>query len=82
MPETVLTDDKFDNGAISVINLLVESGLCSSNGDARRLIKDGGVTVGDEKITDFAKTYTKDDFAGEFIIKKGKKTFHKFRLAD
>ncbi len=81
MPETVLTDDNFVDGAVSVITLLTASGLCASNGDARRLIKDGGLTVCDEKVTDFAKTYTKDAFANEFIIKKGKKTFHKFTLA-
>ena len=77
MPTTTLTDADFTYGKISLAALLVKCELCPSNSEAKRNIKQGGISVGDEKITDFAKTYEKADFSGDFIIKKGKKDYHK-----
>ncbi len=77
MPTTTLTDADFTDGKISLAALLVKCELCPSNSEAKRNIKQGGISVGDEKITNFAKTYEKADFSGDFIIKKGKKDYHK-----
>ena len=77
MPTTTLTDADFTDGKISLAALLVKCELCPSNSEAKRNIKQGGISVCDEKVTDFAKTYEKADFTGDFIIKKGKKEFHK-----
>ncbi len=81
MPKTVLTSDNFTDGGISVIDMLLVSKLCPSKGEARRLITQGGVSVGDEKVTDFAKVYEASAFEGDgLIVKKGKKTFHRFTI--
>jgi tyrosyl-tRNA synthetase len=78
MPATELTADKFENGKIGAMTLLVACGLCASNGEARRLIQQGGVTVNDQKVTDIAATFDQDDFTGDgVVIKKGKKVFHR-----
>ena len=77
MPTTTLTDADFIDGKISLAALLVKCELCPSNSEAKRNIKQGGISVCDEKVTDFAKTYEKADFTGDFIIKKGKKEYHK-----
>ena len=77
MPTTILTDADFTDGKISLASLLVKCELCPSNSEAKRNIKQGGISVNDEKVTDFAKTYEKTDFSGDFIIKKGKKEYHK-----
>ena len=77
MPTTTLTDADFTDGKISLASLLVKCELCPSNSEAKRNIKQGGISVCDEKVTDFAKTYEKADFTGDFIIKKGKKEYHK-----
>ena len=77
MPTTELTEEDFTDGSISLAAILVRCGLCPSNSDAKRNIKQGGISVNDEKITDFAKSYSKADIDGEFIIKKGKKDYHK-----
>lgn len=37
---------------VSILNALVSIGFCSSNGEAKRLIKGGGARVDDEQITD------------------------------
>ena len=78
MPATELSADKFENGAIGIINLLVACGLCASNGEARRLVQQGGVSVDDKKVTDITAVFHQEDFAGDgVIIKKGKKVFHR-----
>ena len=82
MPATGLTDDDFTDGAIGALTLLVRCGLAASNGEARRLIQQGGVAMGDEKMTDPAAQFGKDTFAGDgVIIRKGKKVFHCAKLA-
>ena len=80
MPSTFLSDEDFSDGKISLSNLLVKCELCPSNSEAKRLIKQGGVSVNDQKVTDFASAYDKDFFKSEVIIKKGKKDYHKVTL--
>ena len=78
MPTTELTNDDFGGGAINVLTLLVKCGLASSNSEARRLVQQGGVTVGDEKVGSIDVTYGCEQFTGDgVIIKKGKKVFHR-----
>ena len=80
MPTTVLGDAQFTDGKIGVLTLLTACGLCASNGEARRLVQQGGVTVNDRKA-DAADTFDRDDFAGEgLVIKKGKKVYHRARI--
>ena len=78
MPSTALTDADFTDGSIGALTLLVKCGLAASNGEARRLIQQGGVMVADEKVTDPAAQFPREKFTGEgVIIKKGKKVFHR-----
>ena len=78
MPSTELPAAKFEDGKIGAIALLVACGLCPSNGEARRLIQQGGMMVNDQKVTDIAAAFGQEDFRGEgVIIKKGKKVFHR-----
>ena len=78
MPVITLTDADFEDGSIGIIKILVNAQLAKSNGEARRLIQQGGISVNDEKVTDFTKVITIDEIAsGDIIIKKGKKIFYK-----
>ena len=56
----------------NIVNLLVESGLCPSKSEARRLVIQGGIVVDNEKIVDPNFEVSKD-----FILKKGKKNIYK-----
>ena len=57
---------------------MVKTKMAPSQGEARRLVQQGGVMVNDEKIAAFDRAFTVADIqAGDFIIKKGKKTFHR-----
>ena len=60
-----------------IVSILVKTGLCSSNGDARRNIQQGGVSVNDEKVTDFKTEYSADQLAEGILVKRGKKNFVK-----
>ena len=83
MPSTQLGEADLDeNGSIQVADLLVKTEIAPSKAEAKRLIKQGGISVNDEKVTAFDAALTKEDFAkGEIIVKKGKKVFHKVTLA-
>ena len=82
MPFTRLMDADFTDGSIGVLTLLVKCGLAASNGEARRLIQQGGISVADEKVSDPAAQFPREKFAGDgVIIKKGKKVFHRAVLA-
>jgi tyrosyl-tRNA synthetase len=59
---------------LPVANLIAESGLAPSNAEAKRLIKQGGVSINNEKITDFKTEY---QFKDGDILKVGKRKFLK-----
>ncbi len=78
MPTTMLIQEDLPEGHITILDLLVKTGLAPSKGEGRRLVQQGGVSANDEKVLDIAKSFTKDAFLGEgLILKKGKKVFHK-----
>ena len=76
MPEAELSDEDFENGEIGILRLLVKAGLASSNGEARRNVEQGGVSVDGEKITDVKAQIAKDSIGeGGIVLKRGKKKF-------
>ena len=82
MPTTELSQADFADGQLGIIPLLVKCGLCASNGEARRLIQQGGITVADNKVDSIDAVFPADAFAGEgLVIRKGKKVFHRAVLA-
>ena len=78
MPSTTLTEADFADGEIGILDLMKKCGLIPSNGEGRRLIQQGGVSVDDGKVTDVYAKIAKSDFEkGYVVIKKGKKVYHK-----
>ena len=80
MPTTQLTEADLTEGSITILDLLVKAGLASSKGEGRRLVQQGGVSVNEEKITDFAASFSEAQLKEGVVIKKGKKVFHKVIL--
>lgn len=78
MPTVTLDTADFTDGKIGILTLMVKGGLASSNGEARRLVQQGGVSVDDEKITNATHTISLDSFNDGIIVKKGKKVIIKF----
>ncbi len=82
MPSTQLTEEDFMEGSIGVLDLMVKGKLAPSKGEARRLVQQGGVFVQNEKVSDIAANFSKDQLAGEgLVMRKGKKTFHRFHCS-
>ena len=81
MPACELEEADFTDGSIDIIGVLVKAGLNASRSEARRAVEQGGVTVDNEKVTDFKTTYAKDTFAGEgIVVRRGKKNYKKIVL--
>ncbi len=78
MPTVNLEASDFTDGKIGILTLMVKGGLASSNGEARRLVQQGGVSVDDEKITNATHTIALENFTDGVIVKKGKKVIIKF----
>ncbi len=77
MPTTQLDKGALTEGKISILDLLVKTGLAPSKGEARRLVQQGGVSVNDEKVGDIAFCVTEAQLMKGAVIRKGKKVFHK-----
>ena len=81
MPTTELTEEDFTEGSIDMISVLCKAGLVQSRSEGRRAIEQGGVTLGNEKVTDVKAAFGKDTFAGEgAVVKRGKKNFRRIIL--
>ncbi|MCK5148382.1 tyrosine--tRNA ligase [bacterium] len=62
------------DAGIWIVKLFVSAGLTKSNGEARRLIKQGGAYLNDEKISDDSLEITSADLVdGSLLLKAGKK---------
>ena len=82
VPTTEISGDELA-GENRLIALIAKCGLCKSNGEARKAIQQGGVWIGDERIADENFRVTEEMLKGEgIVVKKGKKTYHRFGLKD
>ncbi len=67
---------------LGLLNLLVEIGFATSNGEGRRLVQQGGISINNKTINDFHYVVTESDFEdGEAIVRRGKKKHHRLVLA-
>ena len=80
MPSTQLTEADLTDGSIGILTLMVKAGLAASNGEARRLVVQGGVLVDGEKVSAPTVSFTADQLKNGIVIKKGKKIYHKVTL--
>ena len=77
MPKAEIgTEDLFED-KIGIVKLVVKCGFASSNGEAKRLIQQNGITVNDEVISALDKMYTSSELKEGLIVRKGKKHFKK-----
>lgn len=59
-----------------IVQLLVQSGLCTTNGEAKRLIQGGGVSIDGEKVLSFDAEVMVSDGA---VLRAGKRKFIRIR---
>ena len=71
MPQTKIEPDS------TIVQAIVAAGFASSNGQAKTLVSQGGISLNDEKITDISYRISEEQLRKEPILKKGKKSFCK-----
>ncbi len=80
VPAVALANATIAQG-MTILDLLVTAGLTESKSEARRLVTQGGISLNDEKVTDFSRAITTADFQdGKLLVKKGKKQFQTVKL--
>ena len=78
VPEMAVTSDMLAaDGTAGVVALMVKGGLCASNGEARRLIQQGAVKIGEDKVSDAQMKLVPVD---GMIIRSGKRGFVKLKV--
>jgi tyrosyl-tRNA synthetase len=65
-----------ESASVGLLKLLVHAGLAQSNGEARRLVQQGGVRVDDEKVTD---PHMEIVPMNGMILRAGKRRFARIR---
>ena len=73
MPTITISKSEFGDG-MNICELCEKARICSSRSEARRLIEQGGITMDNEKVSDFKLVVQPKE---EIILKKGKKIFVK-----
>jgi len=81
VPSTELPRAAFEGEGKPVVDLLAETGLVKSKGEARRLIAAGGAYVNNVRVADVGQVVsTAQLIGGEFVVlRAGKKQYHLVR---
>lgn len=80
MPSTQIMRSAFSNG-YDIMSLLTDIGMTSSKSEARRIIQQGGIYLGEQRIDDFNLKVDLDDFVSDkLLLRKGKKIYHQIKL--
>lgn len=66
-----------------MLDILTAAGVFPSKSEGRRNMEQGGVTVGENKVTDPTHLFKEEDFSeGYLLVKKGKKKVYRVLLTD
>jgi tyrosyl-tRNA synthetase len=75
LPTVTMPADLIHAG-IRVVKLFVDAGLCASNGEARRLIQQGGASINEAAVKDDQWTVGEADLRnGALLLRAGKKRY-------
>ena len=82
VPSTVISRARLEGDGVSAVELLADTGVAASRGEARRLITGGGVYLNGDRVTDpDHRVRAEDAIDGEvLVLRKGKKSNHVVRL--
>ena len=79
LPQTTITMQELDMG-LTLVELFVKTGLCSSKGQARRLLQQGGGYCNESRVTE-DRDLSRDDFSDtQIMLRAGKKRYHRIVL--
>ena len=84
VPSTVIPREELSGEGLGILDLCSRTGLTGSNGEARRLIRQGGLFINNERFTDEGGRVTVDaGIDGELLVlRKGKKSYHLVQIQE
>ncbi len=77
VPTMDIEKDRLEDGGIPILELFVASGLCQSNGQARKDLQGGGLNLNNERQSDAQRKITATEllFAKHLLLRKGKRNY-------
>ncbi len=77
VPSSTVAREELAGEGKPLVDLLVESAVATSKGDARRAVEGGGVYVNNHRVVDTGRLVTSEDtIEGRFLVlRKGKKSY-------
>ena len=78
MNTTAIPADMLSSGGVNILDAMLLAKIIPSKGEGRRLIQQGGVFLDNEKVSDPNLLISDAALENGAIVRKGKKTFHKF----
>ena len=84
VPSSELAKSQLAGDGVALADLLADSSLATSKGDARRSIKGGAININNQRVTDETQLVSiSDTIEGQFVIlRKGKRRYHLIRLIE
>jgi tyrosyl-tRNA synthetase len=84
VPSSIVNKSHFEGQGMPVVDLLVETGLSQSKGDARRSIRGGGIYLNNVRVTDEESfVLLADTIEGKFLVlRKGKRRYHLVKVVE
>ena len=84
VPSSTMTRDRLSSASSTMVDLLVESGVTQSKGEARRAVAEGGVNLNNRRVNDPAQIVTNNDLLeGRFlVIRRGRKNYHLIKVVE
>ena len=77
MPSSVISHDRLASG-ISLVEIFMEVRLTASRGEAKRLIKQGGMYINNERVENIEQVLNEDDLTPSgILLRAGKKNYHR-----
>ena len=80
LPQSTITKQELEKG-ITLVELFVKTGLCSSKGQSRRLLQQGGGYCNDSRVVKDRGITINDFHDGHLMLRAGKKRYHRVVLS-
>ena len=82
VPSHEVSADQLAGGALLLVDVLVETGLCQSKGDARRSIEQGGAYINNKRVDGLDRVLSAGDMASDsvIVVRRGKKKYALLKL--
>jgi len=82
VPSLEVSSDQLSGGTLLMVDVLVDTGLCQSRGEARRAIEQGGAYINNKRVEGLDRALATADMASDsvIVVRRGKKKYALLKL--